>query len=162
MSDPIDAGNTQFSSGLKPYSLANAEKKGEMDLDSLKVSELLALRDKIDAKLPATSLKDLDVEKEVLLQYVRVRELQEATTVALDVPTNQRAQVANAVANTLKEIVKMREKVYNSEQFRKMEASLAKALRTLPEEAQKVFYEAYERAAEEMADAGQGPVSGAP
>jgi hypothetical protein len=149
--DPIDTGNPPKTGGLKPYSLGNTQKRPDLDLEAMDVSELLALRDKIDAKLPSTSLKDINVEQEVLLQYYRVKDLQEKAADAPDVPTNQRAQVANSVANTLKEIVKMREKVYNAEQFRKMEAALAKVLRTQPKEVQDAFFAAYEKSATEMA-----------
>lgn len=162
MSDPIDTGNAQIPTGLKPFSLSNAMKEAVLDIESMEIGELLALRDKIDAKLPSTSLRDIDVEQEVLLQYYRVKALQDKTATADDVPTNQRAQVANTVANTLKEIVKMRSEVYNTEQFRKMEAALAKALRTMPEEAQNVFYETYEKVAQEMADAGTQPIQATP
>lgn len=156
MSDPIDTGEG-FLEGLKDYSLGNFAKDRGIPLDSMDLLELLALRDEIDAKLPKTTLKDVNVEQEVLLQYIRVKELQSHVAQDRSVPTNQRAQVSNTVAKCLSEIVRMRSEVYNTEQFRLMEAALAKALKTLPEAAQTVFYGAYQKIAEEMADVTSTP-----
>lgn len=152
MSDPIDTGMSQ----LKDYGqLKKPPKSAQKDLKSLNTGELLALRDEIDALLPPLSLKTLNAEQELLLQYLRVKELQ--TEVAGDdgTPTNQKAQVANSVANTLREITRLRNEIYNGEQFRLMEAALARALRSLPAETQQVFYTAYKKAAEDMATVAQ-------
>jgi hypothetical protein len=151
MSDPIDTGEAQKTIGLKRYSLGNIAKEKKLDLDSMKLDELLALRDEIDAKLPSTAIKDLDLSQELVFQFLRGKQLQ--TTIAQDenVPANQRAQIANSVRAALTELVKLQQSMYGTEQCRRIEAALAKALRTLPEEAQRVFYDAYQREAEQMA-----------
>lgn len=151
---PLETGqNDEKPRGLRRFSIKALAEGGKLDLDRLSLAELYALRDEIDVKLPPTNLRDLNMEQELVMQYHRTKALQEETNQADDVPTNQRAQVANTVANTLQRVVDMQGKVYNAEQFRKMEAALARALRTLPIEAQNVFFEAYEKTIEEMASA---------
>lgn len=151
MSEENGLQGPQETGGLKRYSLGNLSKSKDLDLDSMNLDDLLALRDEIDAKLPKTSIKDIDLEKELVLQYMRGKELQ--ATIAQDegVPANQRAQIANSVRTSLNELVKLQQAIYGAEQGRRMEAALAKALRTLPEEAQHVFFDAYQKTAEQMA-----------
>ena len=43
------------------------------DIDNMSVEELLALRAEIDARLPATSLKDMNLEKELIIPHQRWR-----------------------------------------------------------------------------------------
>lgn len=151
MSEESPSENEAKPSGLKRYSLGNLAKEKNLDLDSMDLEELLALRDEVAAKLPVSALKDIDLEQELVLQFQRNKRLQTEVAQADDVPTNQRAQVSNSVRSGLMELIKLQQAVYNAEQCRKMEAALAKALRTLPEEAQRVFYDAYQREADKLA-----------
>lgn len=146
MSDPIDTGGLKDYGGLKP------KKADPFDIQALSISELIALRADIDARLPATSLKDFDVEEQTLLHYHSLRELQKEIADDDKIPTNQKAQVANSISASLREITKMRTEIYNAEQFRRMEAALAKALRGTTAEFQKSFFELYGKTAEEMAN----------
>lgn len=145
--------------GLKRYSLGTIAKSKDLDLDAMGLEELLALRDEIDAKLPRTAVKDLNLEEELVLQYTRGKLLQAEVAQDEGVPANQRAQIANSVRASLAELVKLQQALYGAEQGRRMEAALAKALRTLPEEAQQVFYDAYQRAAHEMATVDEEPAA---
>lgn len=149
----LDIAGDSEEGGLKSYSLGNLAKNKGLSLDSMNLDELMALRDEIDAKLPKLTLKDINVEQEVLLQYNRSKLLQSEVAQAADIPANQRVSVANGVARLLNDIVKMQGEVYNAEQFRLMEAALAKALKSMPEDAQRAFYDAYQKTAEEMASA---------
>jgi hypothetical protein len=152
---PTEAENNEETAqkprGLKRFSLKTVGDHEEIDLDSLEIGELLDLRSKIDAKLPPLTIKDLNLEEELMLQFIRAKDLQSNIAKASDIPTNQKAQVANSVRATLSEIVKMQSELYSAEQFKRMEACLAKVLKTLPTEAQNAFFEAYGRAANELA-----------
>lgn len=136
---------------LRSYSLKNQKKTGDFDLKKLTTGELLQLRDEIDGLLPPMSLKSLNVEQEVIMQFHRLKALQTEVANEDGVPTNQRAQVANSVAKVLNEIVRIRNELYNGEQCRLMEAALAKALRSQPEAFQSAFFEAYGKTLEQMA-----------
>lgn len=167
MSDPIDTGDLaraaqdgQKPAGLKPYSLKKDPISGENDLKSMSLRELLHLRDQIDTLLPATDLKSLNLVQLTLLDYYKARELLVEIQNDTMTPVNQKAQVMNTVRNTLAEITRMRNEVYNGEQFRMMEAALAKALKKLPKEAQDMFFEAYGKLAEDMAVVGEGSDAG--
>jgi hypothetical protein len=154
MSDPIDTGPAP---GLKKYTLKEKPEKALPELDGLGIDQLLQLRDDIDARLPATNLRDFNLEQATLLHYLSLRELQKGVNTADDVPTNQKAQVANSISAALKEITKMRNEIYNAEQFRLMEGALAKALKDMPADFVERFFALYGKKAEEMANAGPDP-----
>lgn len=150
----LGPGNESFEpkpEGLKRFSLKNSGMAEKLNLASMPQVEILRLRDECNALLPPTSIKDLDMAKELAEQFHRVKILQQEAAEDDDTPTNQRAQVANTVASTLKALVNLQAEAYNVEQFRKMEAALVRALRTLPKPQQDEFFKAYGKAAEEMA-----------
>lgn len=136
---------------IKDYSLRKQQKRSTTDLKALNVSELLSLRDEIDVLLPPISLKSFNLVEQVLINFHKARELLGEVQNDESIPTNQKAQVLNTVASSLKEISKMRNEVYGQEQNRLMEAALNKALKLLPKEAQDVFFEAYRKIPDEMA-----------
>lgn len=122
---------------------------GLISLDNLDTGELLALRAEIDIRLPSTSLQQMDLEKELVLQYHRVQALQERVLTDLGTPANQLAQVSNAVASTLQQLVTMQTKFHTSERFKEIESRLIRALDKVPEEYLVEFFEWYESQEEE-------------
>lgn len=116
-------------------------------VDTLSQEQLRALRDQIDAKLPAGSLKSLNLETELVTQYQRVLDLQDEVLRDSDVPANQRAQVAGAVGSALQHLIKMQEDLQLQVTLRRMEEALVESLQTLPEEARDAYFIAYERIA---------------
>jgi len=76
-------------------------------LESMSLQSLLELRARIDEALPATALKDLDLEQELVIQYQTLKALQKRVLDDDEVPANQRAQVANSVGATLQNLGKM-------------------------------------------------------
>lgn len=107
--------------------------------------EFMKLAAAVDKRRPTRSMADLDLEHELIAQYDLVRTLQSDVITDDDVPVNQRAQVANAVASTLQQIVKMQSDFYTAERFKAIEALVIKAIRTLPKEVAEQFLEEYER-----------------
>lgn len=116
-------------------------------VDTLDYDQLRELRDQIDAKLPADSLKSLNLETELVTQYQRVLNLQDKVLQDSDVPANQRAQVAGQVASTLQHLIKMQIDLKRDEQLKRMEAALLKAVATLDDEAKLLFFNTYEQLA---------------
>lgn len=86
----------------------------------------------------------MDLEQELLLQYQVIRKLQNDVMDDRDVPANQRAQVANAVAASLNKLVDLQNEVYSSERFKKVETILIRHARRMPEDLAKGFLEDYE------------------
>lgn len=112
---------------------------------TLPVEQLLIYRDEITQCLPATSLSELNLEQELLLQFHSIRALQ--TNVLDDdaLPLNQRAQVANSVASTLNKLVEMQSAVYSAERFKGVENAMIRTLNKLPENLAKEFLDEYEK-----------------
>lgn len=108
---------------------------------------LVALRDDIEQIVPRHSLKDLNLEKEMVEQLSVAKRLQDDTLDDPDVAPNQKAQVLNATASTISALVKMQIDLELATQLRAMEEALVESLQLLPEEARHTYFEAYERLA---------------
>lgn len=115
------------------------------ELDNLSVEELLNLRSEIETRLPSTKLKDMDLEKELVLQYHKMVQVQARVAEDTRTPANQLAQVGNSVAATLQQLVTMQTKHHTSERFKSLENMLIKALRKMPKEVAEEFLDEYER-----------------
>ena len=85
--------------GIKP-STTPPEEQGFTDraLDAYTLQELLDLRARIERRLPARSLKDLDLERELVLQVMALQQLQNSVIDDDDTPANQKAQTASALS----------------------------------------------------------------
>ena len=93
----------------------------------------------------AKSLGDLNMEQELVAQFNLVRQMQSQVMLDVDVPANQRAQVANAVASTIKQLVETQERYYSQERFKRIESLLIRTLKTWPVEQAKEFIDEFER-----------------
>jgi hypothetical protein len=108
------------------------------------ISELLALRNAIEQKLPAKELKDMDLAKELVVQVLALQQLQSDVLGDEDTPANQRAQCAGQLSSALVNLVKLQNDTYSSERLKKVEAALIETVSTLALEAQEGFFLAYE------------------
>lgn len=113
-------------------------------MDALALDELLAMRTAIDARLPATALKDMNLEQELVTQYLKVVALQEKVLLDERTPANQLAQVSNSVAATLQQLVSMQSKFHTSERLKEIEARLIRTLNKIPDEYVQEFFKWYE------------------
>lgn len=113
-------------------------------LEHMDVGELLALRAEIDGWLPAMSLKDLNLEEELVRQFLQVKALQTQVMNNDEIPANQLAQVAGQVGNSLQALVKMQADYYNIERFKGIEGLMIKHMKKLPLEVATKFVEEYE------------------
>lgn len=137
---------------LKNESLKTPEsskQRQQTDLQNLSVDELLSLRSEIDELLPARALGDIDLEHELVVQFLAVKSLQANVLQDDHTAANQKAQVANAVASTLQQLVKMQSEHYNAERFKRIEALLVKSMKLMPVEAAEAFLNEYEELARE-------------
>lgn len=119
------------------------------DIQDWNVEELLNLRAEIDRLLPSTKLNEMDLEKELVLQYHKVVALQTRVLEDDRTPANQLAQVSNAVAGTLQNLVSMQSKFHTSERFKELESRLIKTLNKMPDEHTREFFTWYESEAAE-------------
>lgn len=114
------------------------------DIKDWDVEELLNLRSEIEALLPSTKLKDMDLEKELVLQYHKLQSLQTRALEDDRTPANQLAQVANSVTTTLNQLVAMQTKHHTSERFKEIENLMIKYMKKLPLEVAEAFLDDYE------------------
>ncbi|VTU32217.1 hypothetical protein H4CHR_02967 [Variovorax sp. PBS-H4] len=122
----------------------------QIDLTGMPVTQLLELRALIDEKLPVKDLKDIDLNRELVLQMLQTQQLQANVLKEDETPANQRAQVANAVAGIISQLAQLQAKVYTSERLKRIETALIDTLQELPKEAQNVFLERYEVALKDV------------
>jgi hypothetical protein len=115
------------------------------DVSLLSQSELLALRARIDERLPTMTLQSMNLESELVLQYHTVKALQTDTLEDKYIEPNKKASVVNACASALSLIVKMQTDLYNAERFKAIETIMIRALKTLPKEAVDTFLNEYEQ-----------------
>lgn len=118
---------------------------GRFIFKGLSVRELVQYHDEIRSLLPPLTLKEMDLEGELLMQFHAIRSMQNLVLDDDSVPVNQRAQVANTVGTTLNRMAELQTTVYTSERFKRIENLLIRALRELPEASQKAFLDSYER-----------------
>lgn len=116
----------------------------DVNLDNFTLQDLLKLRADIDRRLPAKHLRDVNLERELILQHQATLELQNQVMQDSDVPANQRAQCANAVASILQQLIKLQETVHTTERLKRIEGKLIEALNGLPKEQQESFLAVYE------------------
>lgn len=118
--------------------------RSHAELDLLDVDELLRLRGEIDKRLPAVALNDMNLEEELVRQYLRVQSLQAAAMDDNGIPANQKAQVAAQVASTLQQLVKMQTEFHTAERLKAIESRLIRALEKVPAEHLVEFFAWYE------------------
>ena len=120
-------------------------------LGNMSYEEMVALKDLLDAQDMEEnrmhSLGDINLEHELMSQYAKVKKLQTDVLIDDSVPANQRAQVANAVASTLQQLIKMQVDLQRDERLKKIEGALLEAVALLPDEARDLFFTEYEKIA---------------
>lgn len=107
----------------------------------------------------ATKLQDLDLESETLQHYQVVKEyLGQLPTIVFDeknqpimgIEPNKVAQVMNTLTSILKDLVKIQVDLHSAEKIKKLESTLIRTLKTLPEDVQNQFFKDYEAALAEI------------
>lgn len=137
---------------IDPFKATTASKAPErpthhlqIDLSGLEVDQLLELRLRLDNLLPVRSLRDMNLERELVLQVQALQTLQMRVMSDDTVPANQQAQVANALSAALSNLIKLQSDIHNSERLKIIESVLIETVKTLPMDAQEKFFDEYER-----------------
>ena len=121
-------------------------------LGNMSYEEMVALKDLLDAQDMEEnrmhSLGDINLEHELMSQYAKVKKLQTDVLIDDSVPANQRAQVANAVASTLQQLIKMQTEFYTAERFRSIENLMIAYMKKLPLADAQRFLDEYEKIGE--------------
>lgn len=94
-----------------------------------------------------TSVSELSLEAELVVQYSKTRQLMDDTLNDSETPANQKAQVANSVVSALAQLIKLQEDLRKQEILKIMEGVLIEVLQTLPTEVRDKFFAEYERRA---------------
>jgi hypothetical protein len=119
---------------------------------ALPLETLLRYKLEIEACLPPTKLKDVDVESELVNQLRTAQRLQ-AKVLDYDeasIPLNQVVQAVNSVSAVIEKLAKLQIDLAETENLKKMEAAFIKAVQGLPTEAVEAFFSRYDRAADEL------------
>lgn len=123
-----------------------------IDLDHLTLPQLLDLRNEIEQRLPAKNLRDLNLERELVLQLLSSQALQSRVLQDPNIAANQQAQVSNSTAAILAQLIKLQTEVHSSERLKRVENKLIECLNALPKEAQEAFFAVYEQILGENGD----------
>jgi hypothetical protein len=115
-----------------------------VNLDNLTLPQLLDLRNEIEQRLPAKNLRDLNLERELVLQLLSSQALQSRVLQDTTIAANQQAQVSNSTAAVLSQLIKLQSEVHTSERLKRIENKLIECLNTLPKETQEAFLGVYE------------------
>lgn len=91
------------------------------------------------------SLRELNLDFELLRRYQEAKDFLANVIDDTTLPPNQVAQVMNTVTAILKEITKMQTDIHNAERVKLMEQAIITALKTVPEDAQNLFFTEFER-----------------
>lgn len=131
-------------SALQDFSLHKPKAAPKYDIDAMSDEDLLKLRDKIEAKLSGLSLSDIDLMKEMLIQLKKAKILQEKAEKEDETPLNQRAQVQNSISNIITRLAAAQTTLYDSERLKRLEAATIKCVKSLPKDAQDLFFSLYD------------------
>lgn len=115
------------------------------DLASIPVADRIDLYEAIKGALPPHKLQDLDLAEELVLQFMRVKELQVKTISDRFTKANQKAQVANSVAAILAQLTKLQTELHTAERFKTLENMMIRHLRKLPLNVVEEFMNDYEQ-----------------
>lgn len=127
--------------------MSNIEDQLEKLLRGAKPANVPGVQAKSKGPQPL-SLAELNIERELVEQYAKTKELMDEVMFDEMTPANQKAQVANSVVTALGQILKLQEEIQRGETLKLMEQVLIEVLKTLPQTAQEEFFAEYERLAE--------------
>lgn len=120
--------------------------------EALPVETLLRYKLEIEACLPSTKLRDVDVEAELVSQ-LRIAQRLQAKVLDYDedsIPLNQIVQAVNSVSAVIEKLAKLQIDLAEAENLKKMEAALIKAVHGLPTEVVEAFFSRYDREADQI------------
>lgn len=131
-----------FNEVIGPLDLGDV-KQSDVDISLYNVAELLLLRSRIDARLPSLAMKDMDLQKELVIQFHTIKQLQIDTLEDESADPGKKASVANSCMTMLKEMTKTQIELNTAERFKAIEGLMIRAMKTLPKATVEKFLEDY-------------------
>lgn len=103
---------------------AAATSAADINVEAMSVSERLALHARIEASLPARSLKEVSLDKTLVLQLLAAQELQKTVLEDDEATPTQKSQVTNTLTTVINELAKLQVKLFSSERMKDIEGVL--------------------------------------
>ena len=126
---------------------AQQSSKAPFNWAALPVETLMRYKLEIESYLPATKLRDINLEQELVMQY-RVAQNLQAKFIDMPeesgVPLNQIVAAVNSTTQALEKLSKLQIDLDASENLKKMEAAFIKAVEGLPDDVVEKFFAEYE------------------
>lgn len=118
----------------------------EVRLKSMTELQLLLMRQEIDLLLPTKFLADLNMEEELMAQYMLAKHLQNNVHQDSEkgVTDKEKGQLLRMATTTLESLIKLQNSTYTSERIKHVEVALALAFEETPLEVRQAFYTKYE------------------
>lgn len=139
-SDNVDFSGDGSTSGLEKL------------IEHLSISDLLSLRARIDKKLPATELSDLNLEKETVIHFMTVKEVMNKAMDDEDTPANQLAQLMNTCSASITQMAKIQLDLYSAERVKKIEQAVIETLKEAGDDFIEKFFDRYEELLESLSN----------
>ncbi len=114
----------------------------EVDISLYDTGELLLLRNRIDSMLPPMTMASMNLEEEIVKQFMTVQALQSKTLAGND-ESNKKAAVVNACASALQNLAKLQIELHTAERFKTIENLIIKHVKSLPLETAQKFMDDY-------------------
>ena len=131
--------------GYEEATISVTEKYLDVKLEEIPLADRIDLYEALKGALPPHKLQDLDLAQELVLQFMRVKELQSITLADRLTKANQKAQVANAVAGILGQLTRMQTELHTAERFKSIEGLMIRYFKKLPVDVVTKFLEDYEQ-----------------
>lgn len=118
----------------------------DIDIESMTITERLTLHTRIEASLPATSLKDVSLEKTLVLQLLAAQELQKQVLEDEAATPTQKSQVTNTLSGVIETLSKLQIKLFAAERMKDIEGVLIDCVNDhMTPEQQQFFMAEYRR-----------------
>ena len=114
-----------------------------LDLTAYSVSDLLRLRDRINAKLPPADIENLSLSDELVRTFQKASGLLDEALEDDETNLSQKSAMVNSINAILKSLTSMQAELFNVDRQQKLEAALVSALREFPSLEQS-FFDHYE------------------
>lgn len=111
-----------------------------LDVGALSINERLKLHTAIEASLPAKSLKEVSLEKTLIMQLLAAQELQKNVLEDKEATPTQKSQVTNTLTTVINELSKLQIKLFSSERMKEIEAVLIDTVNDHMTEEQRQFF----------------------
>ncbi len=114
-------------------------------LEDIPVADLIDLYEGIKSALPAHKLQDIDLAQELVLQFMRVKELQSDTLSSSRSKGSDKTSAANAVATMLAHLTRLQTELHTAERYKALETIMIRQFKKLPADVVEEFINEYEQ-----------------